>query len=187
MKLSVLISTRNRSHQLHDTLSHLARQRLEGISLQLVVVDNGSTDSTPAVLRAARERLPMVALHEPIPGKNRALNRALEVATGELLVFTDDDVIPADDWLSNLIRVADRWREYPIIGGSVDPLFPDSTPCWLQTHPLGVPAFCRFQPDAPEGPIKLLPFGGNFAVRASLLKGARFAEQIGPKDSDYAM
>jgi glycosyltransferase involved in cell wall biosynthesis len=187
MKLSVLIATRNRSEQLRQTLSHLVRQRLDGITLQVVVVDNGSTDSTPAVLETAKEQLPLVPLREPAPGKNRALNRALDEASGELIVFTDDDVLPAEDWLLNLASAANRWRDCSVIGGSIEPLFPESTPSWLEAHPLSVPAFCRFQPDLPEGPIALLPFGGNFAARSVALDGVHFSERIGPAGSDYAM
>ena len=77
LDLSVLIATRDRSKLLEATLDHLRYQDLLDIRWEVIVVDNGSVDDTPFVLTRAREQLPLVTLHEPRPGKNRALNSAL--------------------------------------------------------------------------------------------------------------
>src|SRR4051812_20676605 len=97
---SVLIATRNRPAQLAETLGYLARQASDGVRFEVIVADNGGDAATAAVLADARAALDVVAVVEPRPGKNRALNRALPRARGALLVFTDDDVEPRAGWLA---------------------------------------------------------------------------------------
>jgi glycosyltransferase involved in cell wall biosynthesis len=185
LDLSVLLATRNRAQLLKATLSHFARLDTHGISWEVIVVDNGSTDATPEVLERARGRLPLSALYEPLPGKNRAINRALAVASGELLIFTDDDIEPDARWLTEYLAAARRWREYSIFGGPVIPKFPPDTPRWLQEHRgLADSAFAAWSPTQGEGRAEQLPFGPNFAIRAERLSGMRFSEKMGSKGAD---
>lgn len=187
--ISVVLATRNRARILEATLASFARQRLGALRWEAIVVDNGSTDDTAAVIERARDSVPLVALAEPMPGKNRALNRGLAVARGELFVFTDDDVLVDPAWLAELHGAARRWPDAAIFGGVVNPLFPPDTPEWLRIHDFARTAFARFSHPLPEGilPEHLVPYGPNFAVRASAMAGAGFAEQLGPRGEDYPM
>ena len=187
LDLSVLIATRNRARLLESTLDHLREQELGGIRWEVIVVDNGSEDATQSVLATAGRHLPLVALDEPLAGKNRALNRALEVARGELLVFTDDDVVPEKRWLAELLAAARRWPDCSILAGRIIPALPPSTPAWLRDHPFGVNAFGLFSPPQGEGPLTRLPFGSNFAVRTRAVAGVHLCEEIGPRGNNYAM
>src|SRR5204862_7507701 len=93
MRVSVLIATFNRARLLDECLEHLSRQPFVRGD-EIIIVDNGSTDATPLV--AARRQqsfaIPLNYLEESRPGKSIALARALEVANGDVLIFTDDDV-----------------------------------------------------------------------------------------------
>jgi glycosyltransferase involved in cell wall biosynthesis len=184
---SVIFATRDRSSLLAQTLAHLRRQT-GAPRWELIVVDNGSTDETPSVLAGAAAELPLHLLHEPAAGKNRALNRALAVARGELLIFTDDDIIADPDWIANLFGAARRWPEATIFGGRVLLAFPPGTPDWLKEPLHGAMNFARYAPPDPEGPTTQLPNGPNFAVRACALEGLRYREDIGPQaGAAYAM
>ncbi len=185
MDVSVIMATRDRADLLEATLGHLARQQAGGRAWELVVADNGSTDRTPAVLEAAAARLPLVRVSEPTPSKNRALNRALAVARGGLHLFTDDDVVPEDDWVARMAAAADRWPQHAIFAGRITPLFPAGTPDWLRAHPFSDHAFARFELAQEEGPITTLPYGPNFMVRAAAMAGVRYNEAIGPSGEDY--
>jgi glycosyltransferase involved in cell wall biosynthesis len=186
--VSVIIATRDRAELLAATLRHLAQQQPGAVTWEAIVVDNGSRDRTPDALREPPPGLPLVALSEPRPGKNRALNRALASARGALLLFSDDDVIPDSSWVAEMWAAASRWPEDDIFGGEVRLAFPDGTPPWLREpfHP--ALNFARYGTDEPEGPTTRLPNGPNFAVRARALATLRFSESIGPDGTGaYAM
>lgn len=184
--VTVLIATFNRGRVLARTLTRLRELDTTGLTWQLIIVDNGSTDDTAHVLASAARTLPLLALHHAERGKNRALNAGFTHARGALIVFTDDDVLPDVRWLAELRRAAADWPGHHVFAGQIVPTFPDGTPGWLRDHPFGMGAFARFQPDKPEGPIEALPFGGNFAVRAASVGGVGFNELIGPvAGTDY--
>lgn len=179
--VSVLIATRNRAASLHRTLNGLTGQ-LDPSTWELVVVDNGSVDETREVLSGYRNRLPLLPLFEPAGGKTRALNRALRSARGDLLVFTDDDVKPSGNWLPELRRASLAHPKAGVFCGPIVPLFSSPVPEWLQQHPFAGLLFARFDPGLREGPLPppLLPFGPNYAVRASAVRKMAFREDLGP-------
>jgi glycosyltransferase involved in cell wall biosynthesis len=188
LDVSVLLATRNRGALLRDTLSTLTRLAASGLTWEVIAVDNGSTDDTGAVLAEMSSRLPLVALHEPRPGKNTALNRALELARGELLVFTDDDVLADPDWLVEHTRAAQKWPAATIFAGAISPRFPADTPERVRQHEPIRTLLCNFALPQEEGFTDTLPLGPNFSVRASAMKGLRYEEGIGPRQGrDFAM
>lgn len=178
---SVVIATRNREPRLRRTLEALAAQQFQG-RWELVAVDNGSTDQTSATLETMRSQLPLVCLRESIAGKSRALNRALDIVRGKLIIFTDDDILVLPTWISELIRASHSYPDACVFCGPVIPLFPDDTPIWLRNHPFSAIAFAKFMPSVPEGPLpaQWVPSGGNFAVRATAMNGHRFRLDLGP-------
>lgn len=187
--LSVVLATRNRAEQLVETLQAYERLDTASLSWELVVVDNASTDDTAAVLDRARDRLPLVVLYTADSGKNRALNTALGRLHGELIVFTDDDVLPATDCLQAYAGAARRWPEHAIFGARIEPSFPADTPQWLSSPAFffGTTAFARYQPATSEGVVSRHPFGPSFAVRHRALADYRFPGHLGPQGQAYAM
>jgi glycosyltransferase involved in cell wall biosynthesis len=74
-----------------------------GLSVEVIVVDNASRDDTAeAVRQASLDDAQLKYVSEPTPGQSRARNRGLAAADGDIIVFIDDDVIPATDWLGKL-------------------------------------------------------------------------------------
>jgi glycosyltransferase involved in cell wall biosynthesis len=106
MQCSVIICTRNRASTLERTLhSFQSVKAPDGWSVEIIVADNGSTDATVSVVtKASHPTIEIRYVFEPRPGKSRAQNTALAVARGEVLLFTDDDVEPADNWVENMAR-----------------------------------------------------------------------------------
>ena len=89
--ISVIIPVWNSPDLLAKCLAALAVQSYPRERYEVLVVDNGSTDSTAAVAR----NYPFVTLlSEPVPGAYRARNRGLAAARGEYVAFTDADCIP---------------------------------------------------------------------------------------------
>lgn len=169
MTITVLIATYNRAAMLARCLAQLGRQAFEPGD-EIVVVDNGSTDSTRAVVREAASGA-RVAIHyilEPAPGKSHALATGLRTARGEVLALTDDDVIVADDWLGTIRQV---WMELNpgLVGGKVIPLWERPAPRWLRPATGG--AFGTL-----SAPLALLDYGparAPLGVRTAL--GANMA------------
>ena len=104
--VSVIIPTRNRVESLGRLLRSLQETRdLDKISLEVLVVDNGSADDTPALLaEASRAWPPLRAFREERAGNNFALNRGIREAKGEILCLMDDDIVLDQDWLVGLTR-----------------------------------------------------------------------------------
>jgi glycosyltransferase involved in cell wall biosynthesis len=100
MDCSVVIATKDRERYLDGALSALAAQT-GAPPFEVVVADNGSTDSTRAVVeRHAREGLAVTYVFEPKANRGKARNRGVAAARGDYLVFCDDDVALPPGWLA---------------------------------------------------------------------------------------
>ena len=116
MLVSVVIRTRNEADRLRLVLASLSRQSVllgtaaapkskDPVALEIVVVDDGSTDHTPEVLRAEAGCLPLrIVRLEPSRGRPEASNAGGRQAQGELLLFFDGDVLAAPDLVERHIR-----------------------------------------------------------------------------------
>lgn len=179
MRLSVIICSRNRCALLEQTIRQVAAQAVPGCTVEIIVGDNGSSDGTGAMLRRLGIELGVRSVYERRAGMNFARLGALAEASGEFIVFTDDDVVPAPDWLASIVAGAARWPDASVFGGSIVLLYPDGTPDWVRTlQHVGFPS----KPEQrPEGPMPdALPTGPNFAVRRALLDSITFNTDIGP-------
>jgi len=186
--LSVLLATRNRASILQQILDAFCRLQKPASGWKLVVIDNGSTDQTSAVLSSFTSRLPLRALSEPTGGKNSALNTGLAFVEGDLAVFTDDDAFPHPDWLLELRKAAEAQPTYSMFGGAIVPRWASPPPLWVQWVEPG-PVYTLTDPLMKEGPIPpFLVYGPNMAIRTALFQsGARFDPSVGPRSSSYPM
>ena len=134
---SVLICTYNRARLLRETLAALqAMTPPPDCQVEIIVVDNNSSDNTQLVIAEAmaRSSMPVVAVRESAQGKSFALNRGLEVARGDIVALTDDDVWPSPEWLARI--VADfRQRDVTFVFGKVLPRWSRLPPPELLTQP----------------------------------------------------
>jgi glycosyltransferase involved in cell wall biosynthesis len=187
-EVSVLIATRNRAQALRTTLLALVKQ-FPGYPWEIIVVVSGGTDETPQVLTELKPSLPLVELYEPRPGKSLALNQAIGIARGRLLVFTDDDVSPSPKWISELVRAATEYKTATVFCGPITPQLDRPAPDWLFRSRFAAIAFAIFIPPFKDGPLPApwLPLGPNFAIRASAIRDLRFREDLGPSAAEGLM
>jgi len=192
MELSILIATYNRAETLRETLEVMAQLDCTGLCPQFVIIDNNSSDHTRQIVARFSERLPVRYLFEPRPGKNRALNRALDdVPLGEIVVFTDDDVSPRRDWLQAIAAACRRWPDEKVFGGRIDVIWPDEEPpewarsSWIHHFAFGAHDYGQEECFYRAGDY---PFGGNFWVRREVFAGGRrYDETIGPHPDPKTM
>ncbi|MBF0486719.1 MAG: glycosyltransferase family 2 protein [Nitrospirae bacterium] len=108
--VSAVIVSYNRKEDIRETLSMLCQQRYKNI--EIIVVDNASTDGTAAMINAlGLPNLRLIQMEENAGVK--AYNRGFEAARGEYILILDDDSFPAPDAIEKMIQKFDR---YPAIG-----------------------------------------------------------------------
>ena len=122
--------------------------------------------------RFATSPIPIVAVREKRQGKSFALNSGLEMARGDIIALTDDDVIPAPDWLQ---RIVDDFRERDVtfVFGKVLPWWSRRPPPELLVQraqaiwgPLAIRRLRRRPSRLPsEITAERLPIGANLALR----------------------
>jgi len=124
LEATVAICTYNGKARIGDVIRALAEQTLPKGSWELVVIDNASKDDTHEVVSGLlREWLPengRVVL-ETRAGLSFARARAAEEARGPLLLFLDDDTVPAADWVERGVRAFGEIPAAGVIGGKVKP------------------------------------------------------------------
>jgi glycosyltransferase involved in cell wall biosynthesis len=101
LALSVVVPTYNRAEILRDTLRHLAEQELDPASYEVVVIDDGSTDHTRAVVEEWVSRAPfrLRYQYQTNHGPGHAYNRGMEAAEAPILLLTGDDMFMASQAL----------------------------------------------------------------------------------------
>ena len=136
-RVSVVIPAHNEATFIPRVIRAVLAQRPADTELEVIVVDDGSTDGTPAAARAAGA----VALELAGAGGNPAAarNRGAAAATGDPIVFLDADCIPADGWLAAIL--AAHADGATVVGGALDlpPGLPASARCdyycgWYLVH-----------------------------------------------------
>lgn len=104
---SVVICTYNRSEFLSEALSSLARMHVPaGMSWEVIVVDNNSTDDTRAMVErfAQASTFKIRYIFERNQGLSYARNAGVKAAKGEIVSFIDDDVTVTPDWMTEVAR-----------------------------------------------------------------------------------
>ena len=114
--VSVVIPARNAASSIGDLVRAVATQETSGAHLEVLVVDDGSTDGTAAAAEAAGART--VARSGDSGNPAIARNLGASSADGDPVVFLDADCRPTPDWLSRLL--AGHATGAVVVGGSLD-------------------------------------------------------------------
>jgi len=119
MKLSIIIPTYNRKDRLRRCLDLIfAQQAAHPHSVEVIIVDDGSTDKTEEI---KREFPSIVYIKQKHKGRSAARNLAIGQARGGILAFIDDDCMIMPDWIESVIRCHDEHQDAFVIQGAVLP------------------------------------------------------------------
>ena len=178
--VSLIICTRNRAESLAKTLEALRHQALpDGLEWELLVVDNGSTDETAGVVERAAVGMPHLrSVYEPRAGLSAARNCGLRHARGEAIAWTDDDVVPAPEWLARLTGPLLRDEADATLGTVQIPpdLVEGMHSTLLETRHGWVASTAGIDMESPERLV-----GANMAFhRRVLTQVTQFREEVGP-------
>ncbi len=174
--ISLLLCTRNRAAKLVATLGSIERaiDDAPGVTIEVVIVDNGSTDDTADRLAAwsAGQSFPVHLLHEPRPGLARARNTGLARTSGRIVAMTDDDCVLHRGYFGQLATCFVEVTGPAIIGGRILLGDPDDLPVTikLEDHPMIAPA---------DG------FPGGFVMGANLAMTADAIARVGAFDTRF--
>ena len=116
-QVAVIIPVWNGEPVLGRCLDALARQTLPRDAIQIIVVDNGSSDATREIACSYRG---VELLEEPRPGSYVARNRGIARVRAPITAFTDADCEPAPDWLEQLLRAAAANPQFGVLAGKIE-------------------------------------------------------------------
>lgn len=183
--VSVVIPTRDRPERAAAAIDSVLRCDYPSDRYEVILVDNrpdGAADlagATTATLADERVRV----LHEPVPGGANARNTGMANARGEIVAFTDDDVVADRDWLATVARAFDGQPRVGAASGLVMPLeLETQAQVWFEGYARFSGRFHRRAYDlGPNRPADdpLFPFdigvlgtGANMAFRVEALRRA---------------
>lgn len=172
-RLSVVIPTHNRCASVVRLIRSLAEQRISSDEFEIIVVDDGSRDETPARLAALSATVPNLRwCRQPNGGVSAARNRGARLAHAPLIAFLDDDEVVPPGWIQRVLDLADQHPELAGLGG----------PCTEGRSKLRLCARCqllmRHERGHESGPTQWLPGGNMVLQRAALLDIGPFHEGL---------
>lgn len=166
VRVTLALCTWNRCALLQRTLEQLTALVIPpGVEWQLLVINNACSDATDDVAASFLHRLPLRLLSEPRPGQAHARNLAVREATGEYLLWTDDDVLVDEHWLAAIL---DAFRQYDadFVFGRAEPHWPGPVPDWFSPRHNGLFALLDYGGEPFVVKHRDQPFYGlNFASR----------------------
>ena len=188
MDITVILCTYNRCDSLVKALESVNASIVDqGISWEILVVDNNSSDQTRQRAEEFCHRYPdrFRYLFEPQPGKSYALNSGIREAHGRVLAFMDDDVTTETTWLHNLTKplLSGNWVG---AGGRIVPEQSFVPPVWLSREGkmgrYSLAPLALFDLGMQAGRLEEPPFGTNMAFQKELFeKYGSFRTDLGPR------
>lgn len=132
-ELTAVVCTYNRAELLAMCLESLAQQTLPTDRLEVVIVDNNSTDDTAAIADRFATRHPHFrVVHETAQGLSHARNRGWREATGTYVAFIDDDARAEPEWAQRVLDAFETVEPCPTaVGGEIHPWYATEPPAWF--------------------------------------------------------
>lgn len=186
LTMSAIVCTRNRAQWSARAVQSLLAQNIDADRLEVVVVDNASTDDTAEVLQAIVEGEPNATyVYEAETGLSRARNRGIAESTGDVVAFLDDDAEATAGWAATHLRCYEGDAEVAGTGGRIELGWPSGRPEWLPSTWDGMYAGLDRGPAVHTLEHPQIPFGANMAIRRRCLVGDRaFNVELGRQGDD---
>lgn len=130
IEVTIQLCTYNRAALLARVLEACFDQTVADAAYEIVLVDDGSTDETQSIVETARRRATcaFTVVTQANAGLARARNAGIARATGERIIFIDDDVLPVPTFVEEHVRAAVRHPEAIVRGGAIEVESPDELP-----------------------------------------------------------
>lgn len=115
--ISIILPTFNRLNRLKKVIAGLEKQTFPLDRFEVIVVSDGSTDGTDDYLKSIQSPLQIIPVFQTNQGVAATRNHGVENASGELLVFIDDDVFPIPEFLAEHLKAQEKQGDNTIVIG----------------------------------------------------------------------
>lgn len=117
VKISVVVPTYNRLSSLKRLITGLETQTFPAEDFEVVIVSDGSNDGTDQYLKQLQTHFRLVSVSQKNEGPAAARNRGVENAQGDIILFLDDDILPAPQLIAEHYRVLTEHDQNLIVLG----------------------------------------------------------------------
>lgn len=182
MKVTVAICTHNRAKDTGEAIVSVLTQSFDKGEIEIIVVDNRSSDDTAQVVEGLRQRHGnrIRYVFEDRLGLSVARNRAIREANGEYILFLDDDALASSHWVRHIVDVFERDEAIGCVGGKIDPIWEAGEPDWIPEEYRSVFTILDYSKGVKEMPAPAIPYGANVAFRKSVFEHYEpFREDLG--------
>jgi GT2 family glycosyltransferase len=189
-RVSVIVPTYERKEAVVRLLQVLRAQTLPADQFEVLVVIDGSEDGTREAVEGFEAPFALRSIWQENRGRAAAVNIGIEQATGEIVVFIDDDLEPLPDYLAAHAEAHERGGRIGVVGTVLFRLDP-STPPFARFWALRFEDFLTRLAARPSGPTWAETYTGAFsALRADLLEVGGYDEAFdgyGLEDFELAL
>jgi len=192
MDISVIICTYNRDKYIYNVLKSVAENDLPKSSYEIILVDNNSTDRTASEVERFLQIFPNVVLKyclEVQQGLSHARNRGITEASGDVLIYVDDDAMVNPQYLSAYSTIFSSNPDICAAGGPIIPVYEDGMePKWMNHHLKRLlTGYLYFGETEKPFPGNNYPGGGNAAYRKTVFEiVGLYNTELGRKGSSLA-
>ncbi|EHK2853231.1 glycosyltransferase [Vibrio parahaemolyticus] len=176
--LTVAICTHNRCGVLNETLGVLSKQIEEcKFNIQTIIIDNNSSDNTKNIVKD--NNFSESYYFESKPGLSHARNAALDLSEGRYICFIDDDAVPCENWLNNVVTATKNNPNIEFFGGRIIPDPEVDLPRWFDKAFWGLYSLQDFGTDLKIYPLRVGPVGANMIISLKAVGVERFDPRLG--------
>lgn len=118
LKASVIIPTYNRKNILKKTILAIMEQSIPKTNYQVIIIDDGSTDGTKAMINQLQEKYPLTYHYQKNSGRASARNQGICLAKHEIVIFIDSDIIVNHTFVASHLKKHAR-EKAAIVNGLV--------------------------------------------------------------------
>ncbi|MCJ7472150.1 MAG: glycosyltransferase [Actinobacteria bacterium] len=138
--VSVIIPTYNRSHLLIETVRSFIEQNYDNDRFEIIIANNNSPDNTSEIIDSLVKESPNSIRHimEKRQGVHYARNSAAKVAIGDILYYTDDDMIADKNLLKEIVKVFTLDANIGTATGMIIGRFDVDPPKWVKKHLINI-------------------------------------------------
>jgi glycosyltransferase involved in cell wall biosynthesis len=178
--ISVVICTYNRSILLEKCLEGVKNQSLPKSQYEVILVENSVDESIFNEKKSRFYKSVNKFIKSAPPGLSRARNVGWKNSESDLVIFLDDDAVPARDWLKSILETFKAYDDALCVGGKVSPLFIETPPDWLTVELMDYLSVINYGDGISNVPNDKWLVGANIAFKKSFLENyGGFPESLG--------